>query len=174
MASDHTRAVVSRKKREAFLEALARTGRVMDSALAAGYTDTTYLQKMRREDEEFAEQWADALESAADVLEDEAVRRAVSGVEEPVFYKGKVVGYKLNYSDQLMMFMLRGMRPDKFNNRGSTDVNVNFGVAVLPMTMTNEDDWEKNAVEVHSTQKLIEIEDKPVESVELTNKIGRS
>lgn len=166
---------VSLKKRQLFLDTLAQTGRVITAATAAGFTDTSYLHRLRREDEDFARQWNEAIEAAADVLEEEATRRAVDGVLEPVFYKGDVVGYKTNYSDQLMMFLLRGLRPDKFNpKQGDTNVNVKFGVAVLPMTAPNADDWEKNAIEVHANQQKISLEDKPTEDNSRFQTVTRS
>lgn len=153
---------VSLKKRQLFLETLAQTGRVVTAAHTAGFVDTSYVHRLRREDEDFAKAWEEAVDAAADVLEEEATRRAVEGVEEPIFYKGEIAGYKTNYSDQLMMFLLRGLRPGKFNpKQGDTNVNLKFGIAVLPMTAPNADDWEKNAIEVHANQEKITLEDKP-------------
>lgn len=148
-----------------FLEVLAKTGRVAEAARAVGYTDTATLQAYRRNDEDFAEAWEHALESAAHVLEEEAIRRATEGVLEPVFYKGEVAGYKTNYSDTLLMFILRGLKPGVYrdNARGG-DTNINFGIAVLPMTAQSEDQWEQRALLMHSEQKTITIEAKPAEN----------
>jgi hypothetical protein len=44
-------------------------------------------------------------------LEDEAVRRAYHGVEEPVFYKGVQCGSVTSYSDTLLMFLLKARKP---------------------------------------------------------------
>ena len=98
-------------------------------------------------------------------MEEEIWRRAKEGVLEPVFYKGEVAGYKTNYSDTLAMFILRGLKPGTYrdNVRGG-DVNVNFGIAVLPMTAQNDDQWESRAVLMHQEQRTITIEDKPVEN----------
>lgn len=166
---------VSLKKRELFFTNLAQTGRVVTAAKLAGFTDTSYLHRLRREDEDFAAEWDLALEAAADTLEEEATRRAVEGVLDPVFYKGEVVGYKTNYSDQLMMFLLRGLRPNKYNpKQGDTNVNVKFGVAVLPMTAPNADDWEKSAIEVHASQEKIVLEEKPVDEQSQFANVTRS
>lgn len=159
----NARSVLSEKKKEKFLELLAQTGRITEAAKAVGYLDTTYLHKLRRKDEEFAKAWDLAIQAAADALEDEVMRRAQDGVAKPVFYKGEIVGYEQVYSDQLAMFMLRGMRPEKFNQKGSgtTTVDVKFGIAVLPMTSPSIEAWEKNAIEVHANQRVIELEAKP-------------
>lgn len=160
-----SRAVLAKKKRKVFLSVLARTGRVAEASRACGYTDTATLQQFRRNDEDFAEAWDHALEAAAHVLEEEAIRRATEGVLEPVFYKGEVAGYKTNYSDTLLMFVLRGLKPGTYreNQRGG-DTNINFGIAVLPMTAQSEEQWEERAVLMHNEQKTITIEDKPVEN----------
>ena len=50
---------------------------------------------------------------ASEVLIDEATRRAVDGVEEPVdFYKGKAGGTVNRYSDNLLMFLIKAKRPE--------------------------------------------------------------
>ena len=59
-----------------------------------------------------------AQECAADVLEAEACRRAVEGVEKPVgWYKGEPGGYVREYSDILTIFLLKGLRPEKYRDR---------------------------------------------------------
>ena len=165
MQHKDSRAILAKKKRRVFLDILAKTGKVAEAARACGYTDTATLQAFRRQDEDFAEAWDFALESAAHVLEEEGWRRAQDGVLEPVFYKGKVAGYKTNYSDTLLMFMLRGLKPGVYreNQRGG-ETNINFGIAVLPMTAQNDEQWEQRAVLMHDQQKTITIEDKPVEN----------
>ena len=49
---------------------------------------------------------------AADILEAEAYRRALEGREKPVgWYKGKPGGYVREYSDVLLMSLLKGASP---------------------------------------------------------------
>lgn len=62
----------------------------------------------------FAEAMTRAKEEADDRLETEALRRAVEGVDEPVFHKGKVCGKVRRYSDGLLQALLRANRPGKF------------------------------------------------------------
>ncbi len=71
---------------------------------------------MRRHSEDFAAQWREALEEGTDLLDAEARRRAVTGVDKPVYYKGKVVGSITKYSDRLLMFLLKAHRPQKFRD----------------------------------------------------------
>jgi len=54
--------------------------------------------------------------------EDEADRRAVDGVERPVYHKGEVVGYIKEYSDQMLALQLKAGNPDKYAERKQVDV----------------------------------------------------
>jgi hypothetical protein len=108
--------------KRAFLAALAETGIVTRAADAAGITTKT-VYSLREVDEAFAEEWRLARESAADRMETEALRRALEGVEEPVFGSGGTgvgtveVGSIRRYSDTLLIFMLKGIRPEKYRER---------------------------------------------------------
>lgn len=154
--SDNKSPAISKRKRTIFLDVLRRTGKIVQAAQAAGYADSSYLRKVRKKDDDFATDWDEALEAGMDRLEDEAVRRGVEGVEEPVFYRGDIVGYKLNYSDQLLMFMLKANRPDKFAERKKIEGELKgkIGVALLPMTAPSMEEWERAALEVHDSQRL--------------------
>ena len=59
---------------------------------------------------------------AADQLEHEAIRRAVDGVDRPVFFKGRQIAMLKEYSDTLLIFMLKGLRPEKYKERYQIDV----------------------------------------------------
>lgn len=122
---------------KAFLTALSETGNVTASAKLAKI-DRTRAYQYRGEDESFVAEWEDAVEQAADVLELEAHRRAYHGVDEPVIHQGELSGVWVNkegdtvaegtdgarmipltvkkYSDTLLMFLLKGMRPKKFRD----------------------------------------------------------
>ena len=56
---------------------------------------------------------------AADRLEEECRRRATTGTDEPVYYRGKVAGHVRKYSDSLPLALLNAYRPEKFKNRRS-------------------------------------------------------
>ena len=104
--------------RKGFLAALELTGNVTAAATAAGIERTTaYKARYRSEETEsrvFAKAWDEALEHATDLMEIEARRRALDGVEEPVYYKGEIVGGVRKYSDLLLIFMLKAHRPEKY------------------------------------------------------------
>lgn len=113
------------ERKRAFLLTLADTGQVKRAAQTIGMSRETVYQ-WRREDPEFAKAWERALEIAAEGLEDEAYRRAHDGVEEPVHYMGMAVDTVTKYSDTLLIFLLKGMKPEKYRERvehsGTVDI----------------------------------------------------
>lgn len=132
-----------------FLQFLAETGRVAHSwKLAGGEPKSiTNLYARKRADKDFAAAWAVALEMAGDVFEAEAARRAVEGVTKDIYYKGEVVGHEQQYSDGLLGKLLDGAKPDKYApKKEKSDVHVQIGVAVIPMTAPSVEAWEKQAL----------------------------
>lgn len=99
-----------------FLTALSSVGKITDACKIAGVSRMT-AWRHKTSDPDFAKQWADAEQQAADVLEAEAWRRAHDGVEEPVYYKGEICGTVRKYSDLLLIFLLKGIRPEKYRER---------------------------------------------------------
>ena len=100
-------------KKKKFLAALAVNGNVSDAAKQANVSRIAFYA-LRKKSKQFAEQWEEALEQGIDALELEAHRRAVEGIDEPVYYKGDVVGKVRKYSDTLLIFLLKGNRPEKY------------------------------------------------------------
>jgi hypothetical protein len=104
------------KKRAAFLAAFRENGNVSESAKLAGIQRTTHYLWLKTS-KVYEDAFNDAREDAADALEKEARRRAVEGVNEPVFYQGAKCGFVRKYSDTLLIFLLKGNRPEKFRER---------------------------------------------------------
>ena len=104
-----------------FLEALRNSGNVRAAATVVGIERST-AYRARKRSVRFARQWDEALEDAADVLLAEARRRALKGIEEPVFYGGKLVGTRHRYSDALLMFLINRAHPQKKAESGSETV----------------------------------------------------
>ena len=67
-----------------------------------------------KEDADFAERVEGTREQAADRMEAEADRRAVEGFDKPVFFKGQQCGTIRQYSDLLLIFRLKSLRPDQY------------------------------------------------------------
>lgn len=137
-----------------FLKCYAETGSITKAALAADISRAMHYRRMKT-DEAYRLAFEDAHELAIAVLEDEAIRRAVHGVDEPVTYKGMLTylpeldekgrpvydedgGMVMSkkplairkYSDQLLQFLLRGAKPEKYRERfdhsGTVDHNHKF------------------------------------------------
>jgi hypothetical protein len=105
------------KKRTLFLTALAESGNVLKAAKRIRCS-RTLVYRRRREDAAFAKAWDAALAEAMDtVLEPEAVRRAVEGVLKPVYHHGEEVGQVREYSDTLLIFLLKGGKPARYRER---------------------------------------------------------
>lgn len=108
------------KKQRAFLAAYEETGNISRAALDSNVHRTRHYEWLN--DPDYADAFRLAEEVAADKLEEEARRRAVQGVDEPVFYKGESVGSIKKFSDTLLIFLLNGARPEKYKQRNHTEV----------------------------------------------------
>jgi hypothetical protein len=100
------------EKDAAFFNALSEGASVTGAAKAAGYARAC-VYEYRNADEPFARAWDDAVEAGTDVLEDVAAER------------GK------DHSDTLLIFLLKGRRPEKFKDRAQLDANVNVSGDVV-------------------------------------------
>jgi hypothetical protein len=110
---------IQHPKKRAYLRALVEAGGNVTKACEIAEIDrSTPYTSQWAEDEEFAGLLPLAETMAADHLEAEAVRRAYHGVTEPVgFYKGAPSAYVQRYSDTLLIFLLKGAKPEKYADR---------------------------------------------------------
>lgn len=106
-------------RQAAFLEALSTGVGVREAAKAAGVGCSTAYE-WRKCDMSFADEWEAAYGSGTDVLAQEATRRAVDGVPKPVFYNGKKVGEVREYSDTLLIFLLKARDPRQYCDKART------------------------------------------------------
>ena len=113
-------------KQRAFLAAFAATGNITQAAKAAKQ-DRCQHYDWSKKSEVYTAAFAAAKEEAAETLEAEARRRAVDGVEEPVFYKGGQCGAVRRYSDVLLIFLLKGVLPEKYRERQQVEVSGSLG-----------------------------------------------
>jgi hypothetical protein len=105
-------------KKRAFVLAFARTGNKAQAARVAGIHPDTPYSRQWRSDAVLQAAVEQAKEAAADPIEAEAYRRAVEGWEEPVgWYQGRPGGMVRKYSDVLAIFLLKGLRPDRYKER---------------------------------------------------------
>lgn len=117
--------------KEIFLDALRQSPNVSAAAKAAGHS-RQHVYVARDEDAAFALAWDDALAEAVDMAEGEAYRRAVEGVEKPVYQGGIRVGEVQDYSDTLLIFLLKAHRPHLY--REALDLNLRKPKSVEEMS----------------------------------------
>ena len=107
--------------KEAFVGMLGQVPNITAVCRLMNITTDNVL-KARKKDPGFDKKVLNAINEGYDTLEEEARRRAVEGVFKPLYYQGFQVrdtdgnlsGVR-EYSDTLLMFLLKGYRPKKFN-----------------------------------------------------------
>ena len=126
-------------KKRAFLAAMASTASVVRAAEIVGMDRTNHYVWFKN-DPDYAAAFETARMQGVDVLEAEAVRRAFEGVAKPIFHGGKraidvvqnpdgsvkrdaagkpigIPAAVREYSDTLLIFMLKGRNPAVFGDR---------------------------------------------------------
>lgn len=137
----------------AFLAAYRMTGNVTRAAAAAQCDRSTHY-KIWLNNEEYREAFADAEEEAADHLISEARRRAVEGVKKLKFFQGQLIKIPMrdadgnvmldadgnvmeepyvehDYSDTMLIFLIKGARPEVYRDNVNMSVNGNMAVAAV-------------------------------------------
>ena len=137
-------------KQKAFLAAFRETASITKAADASKAHRRSHY-KWLADDPDYAAAFERAKIEAGQTLEDEAIRRAHEGVLTPVFYKGKPTGAVREYSDQLLMFLLRGFIPEKYKDRVTAEVGgLNGGPIVL-------EDKRLSALDDQELTQLVEL-----------------
>lgn len=114
---------------KAFLTAYAQLGNITAASKAAGCDPSNHRAHWAK-DEAYMAEFLEAQEQANDMLEAEALRRATRGTDKPVFHKGKPCGTIREYSDSLLIFLLKANRPARFRENVQHD---HSGVVALKM-----------------------------------------
>jgi hypothetical protein len=109
------------KIQKAFLAAYEECGNITAAAQMAEMDRSTHYKWMR-EDDDYPELFNERHLVFVEIMEAEARRRAIDGVEVPIYWQGRRVGEKQQYSDTLMIFLLKGEMPDKYKERGEQEV----------------------------------------------------
>lgn len=120
-----------------------QTGVKYASAREFGFSGKWVLRRIQEMEElgdtRWRELWDESLELFADRLEAEMARRAIEGVDKPVFYKGEEVGSIREYSDTLAITLAKAVRPARFRENVKVDADINGGVLLVPPKMTVEE-----------------------------------
>ena len=99
--------------RKKFIASL-KTTPVVSVALTAAGVSKSAAYNFRNDNEEFRQEWDDAIEEALDSLEQEALFRGKDGIEHPTALPdGKVVWIR-RPSDKLLLRFLEAHRPERW------------------------------------------------------------
>lgn len=101
------------ERQQRFIERLAATASVTDAARFIGKSRQSARDLYNRSPQ-FRAAWDEALRAAVSVLVETAFDRAVNGVQEQVYHRGRMVGFREKYNDRLLMFLLRVRDPLNF------------------------------------------------------------
>jgi len=135
---------MSKTRQNRFLKNYAKTGRINQAAAVAGVCVNT-IGNLRKSSPEFMALFMEADEKYCESIEAEIERRAMRGVEEPVWQGGQEVGRKRKYSDKLLIAHAKS-RMSKYRDKLEAEVTHKGAVLAIPMTSTSEEEFE-DAVE---------------------------
>lgn len=124
---------ITHPNKKAFLAAFAHSGRVTYAGKAAQVNWRNHYNWLR-DDAVYAMAFEVARGMVGDFLEEEAIRRAVEGVQKPVFYKGEHVDNETVYSDLLLIVALKGAKPEKYRENAKLEVEGTLTLAVEDRT----------------------------------------
>lgn len=93
---------------DALCEQLAHNCGDFFAACVATGLSVQFVQQWQKDDAECQQRLLEATRLGSMRLESVAIKRAVHGVIEPVFYQGEVCGYKSITSDGLLQTLLKG------------------------------------------------------------------
>lgn len=126
-----------------FIEAYRKTGLKYLAAAAAGVSVGT-IDDHYKIDPVFKELSFQAKEEHTDSLVEEALRRAVEGVQEPIIGgkdRDEIVTYVQKYSDRLLELLLKSRRGE-FRGLEKADAGVSGGVMLVPSRPLTGDEWQ--------------------------------
>ncbi len=124
-----------------FLEYVRKCGFVSRAAESVGVRYQT-IRYHAKQNDDFQKAIDEALLYYTESLEIEADRRGKEGIEKPIFYQGEKVDTVKEYSDQLLMFRLKALRPDKYRERVDQNVTGDLKIEIVQFGSGDESDDE--------------------------------
>jgi hypothetical protein len=128
-----------------------------------------FVRQWRKDDAKVDEALTEAEQVGTQGLVSAALQRAVHGVEEDVYYRGEVVGQKINYSDGLLQTLLKAKLPEFAKEGEGGPVQVNVNVANIMPRAGSYSEWLAmkdqtiNRALPAPSDEAIEVEFAPVE-----------
>jgi len=99
------------RKARFFLANYRETWSITESAKRAGVTRSSHYKRLSR-DPRYKAEFEDIEELIRDTIRSEAIRRAIDGVDVPIFYQGNQVQTIKKYSDTLLLALLKAHCPE--------------------------------------------------------------
>jgi predicted DNA-binding protein YlxM (UPF0122 family) len=137
------------KKQRDFLESLIEFISITRAAKKARVGRQTIYDWLKA-DRDFKQAFENACEIATAKLEDEAIRRAYEGTLKPVYQGGAKVGTIREYSDTLLIVLLKARAPEKYKERFAGELSGQGGKDLF----TNKSDEELKQLLAETLEKL--------------------
>lgn len=128
------------------LEQFEKTGQLLHSLDTCKVPRTSHYDWLKT-DPVYAERFANAKQRICDIMEEEAKRRAIQGTKKPVFHKGEIVGHINEYSDLLLIFLMKANMPEKYRERLEHSHSGPGGGPIQTqskVTIVEDNDWYGN------------------------------
>lgn len=100
-----------------------------------------FVNQWAKDDPKVKEALAEAARVGTQGLYTAAVQRGVVGVEEDVYYKGVVVGQKVNYSDSLLGKLMEAKLPEFRKGADASAPSVTVNIANVMPRANNYQEW---------------------------------
>jgi hypothetical protein len=98
-----------------FIKILHQSGCSVRQACRASGLGRVEMAALRTRIPKFDQAYHDVFEDVTDKLEEAGIKRAVEGVKEDVYYQGEKCGDRTNYSDSILLAMLKSRRPEVYD-----------------------------------------------------------
>jgi DNA-binding transcriptional regulator YdaS (Cro superfamily) len=115
-------------------------GDMLAAAQACGVS-LIFVNQWAKDDAKVAERLKEAANVGTQGLVSAAIKRAVHGVDEDVYFKGEVVGAKRVYSDGLLQTLLKAKVPEFSKDGESSGTNVTVNIANVVPRAENYEQW---------------------------------
>jgi hypothetical protein len=147
MSRDLSLARITPTQQDAFLAVYRATGLFNKAAQAAGVTKSdieAYCKGQTGDAENFMLNVQDAIGTWQDTIESEITRRAITGIDRDIFYKGEWIATEKVYSDTLLVKLAEAKLPDfkkqEVKDSGGITIQINtFTDGAAPTATIVED-----------------------------------
>lgn len=120
-----------RQKQLIFLNSYMDSGGMVQQSAKNANVSRFTVRYWNDNDKLFNQAYQKAKEDLVELMEEEVIRRGMHGYLEPVYYKGEQRGQVRKYSDNLLMFRLKELKPSYKDSH-----QTNIGIAGEDITIT--------------------------------------